>query len=68
VATKPQKRNARGGVSSHSRGGSRPAAIPVLYETDLEEHLRSPAIHARMERVHRLLGEHGAAHAPGVDR
>jgi hypothetical protein len=61
---KPQKGKVQDGLVADGARHYGPASIPVLYEVDLEEHLRSRSIRARMERVHRLVSEQGKGDAP----
>lgn len=34
---------------------AKPPAVPILYEAELKEHLRVPAVKARMKRVKALI-------------
>lgn len=65
MALKPKRSDGAKGPAERLRlTGGKAAAKPVLYRIDLKEHLRTPGVRARLERVRRLTKAGGRGHAP----
>jgi hypothetical protein len=63
MALKP-KRTEKAKVAEKLRGVGRSASPPVLYRIDLKEHLRTPGVRARLERVRKLRASGARSYAP----